>query len=122
MSQIKVLAPDIYLLSGDDTLTLPVMSIGGVGVISVLSNIMPKEVAELVNTFLKGDLKKATQMHYKLFPIVKVMFIETNPIPVKTAMEMMGLCSGALRLPMCSMSDENKEILRKTLQSSGLIK
>lgn len=122
MSQIKVLAPDFTLLSGDDTLTLPVMSIGGVGVISVLSNIMPKEVAELVNTFLKGDLKKAEQMHYKLFPIVKAMFIETNPIPVKTAMEMMGLCSGDLRLPMCSMSDQNKEVLRKTLVSYGLIK
>lgn len=122
MSQIKLLSPDIYLLSGDDTLTVPVMSIGGCGVISVLSNIIPKEVSELVNTFLKGDLKKATQMHYKLFPLVKAMFIETNPIPVKTAMEMMGLCSGDLRLPMCAMSDENKESLRKTLQSYGLIK
>ena len=122
MSQIKLLAPDIYLLSGDDTLTLPLMSIGGIGVISVLSNIIPKEVAELVNTVLKGDFKTATKMHYKLFPLVKAMFIETNPIPVKTAMEMMGLCSGDLRLPMCSISDENKEILRKTLQSSGLIK
>jgi len=122
MSQIKVLAPDFTLLSGDDTLTLPVMAIGGVGVISVLSNIMPKEVTELVNTVLKGDFKTATKMHYKLFPLVKAMFIETNPIPVKTAMEMMGLCSGDLRLPMCSISDENKEILRKTLQSSGLIK
>lgn len=122
MSQIKVLAPDFTLLSGDDTLTLPVMSIGGVGVISVLSNIMPKEVAELVNAFLKGNLKKAEQMHYKLFPIVKAMFIETNPIPVKTAMEMMGLCSGDLRLPMCPMSDENKEVLRKTLITYGLIK
>lgn len=122
MSQIKVLAPDFTLLSGDDTLTLPVMSIGGVGVISVLSNIMPKEVSELVKTFLKGDLKEATKMHYKLFPIVKAMFIETNPIPLKTAMEMMGLCSGDLRLPMCAISDENKESLRKTLASYGLIK
>lgn len=122
MSQIKVLAPDFTLLSGDDTLTLPVMSIGGVGVISVLSNIMPKEVTELVRAFLKGDFKKAQQMHYKLFPIIKAMFIETNPIPVKAAMEMMGLCSGDLRLPMCAISEENKEKLRKTLASYGLIK
>jgi len=122
MSQIKLLAPNFTLLSGDDTLTLPVMSIGGVGVISVLSNIMPKEVADLVNTVLKGDFQTATKMHYKLFTIVKAMFIETNPIPVKAAMEMMGLCSGDLRLPMCSISDENRENLRKILVSYGLIK
>ncbi|MDD5021017.1 MAG: 4-hydroxy-tetrahydrodipicolinate synthase [Endomicrobiaceae bacterium] len=122
MSQIKVLSPDLTLLSGDDSLTLPLMSIGGVGVISVLSNIMPKEVADLVNTVLKGDFQTAQKMHYKLFPIVKAMFIETNPIPVKTAMEMMGLCSGDLRLPMCPISDGNKEILRKTLLNYGLIK
>ncbi|GAB1401265.1 4-hydroxy-tetrahydrodipicolinate synthase [Elusimicrobiota bacterium] len=122
MSQIKVLSPDITLLSGDDSLTLPLMSIGGVGVISVLSNIMPKEVADLVNAVLKGDFQTAQKMHYKLFPIVKAMFIETNPIPVKTAMEMMGLCSGDLRLPMCPISDENKEFLRKTLLNYGLIK
>jgi 4-hydroxy-tetrahydrodipicolinate synthase len=122
MSQIKILSPEIYLLSGDDSLTLPVMSIGGCGVISVLSNILPEEVADLVNTVLKGDLKKASEMHYKLFPLVKAMFMETNPIPVKAAMEMMGLCSGDLRLPMCSISDANKENLRNVLQSYGLIK
>lgn len=122
MSQIKLLSPDIYLLSGDDSLTLPVMSIGGCGVISVLSNILPKEVADLVNAVLKGDFKKAVEMHYKLYPLVKAMFVETNPIPVKAAMEMMGLCSGDLRLPMCSISDANKENLRNILQSYGLLK
>ncbi|MFA7074738.1 MAG: 4-hydroxy-tetrahydrodipicolinate synthase [Endomicrobiaceae bacterium] len=122
MSQIKLLSPDIYLLSGDDSLTLPVMSIGGCGVISVLSNILPKEVADLVNAVLKGDFKKAVEMHYKFYPLVKAMFVETNPIPVKAAMEMMGLCSGDLRLPMCSISDANKENLRNILQNYGLLK
>jgi len=121
MSQIRMLAPEMDLISGDDALTVPIMSIGGTGVISVLSNICPKVVADLVNAMLKKDLDKANEIAFKWLPLVKAMFIETNPIPVKAAMAMMGICSDEMRLPMCSLSDEHKESLRKTLKSFNLI-
>ncbi len=121
MSQIRLLAPEMDLISGDDALTVPIMAIGGTGVISVLSNICPKVVADLVNAMLKKDLDKANEIAFKWLPLVKAMFIETNPIPVKAAMAMMGLCSDEMRLPMCSLSDEHKESLRKTLKSFNLI-
>lgn len=121
MSQIRMLAPEMDLISGDDALTVPIMAIGGTGVISVLSNICPKVVADLVNAMLKKDLDKANEIAFKWLPLVKAMFIETNPIPVKAAMAMMGICSDEMRLPMCSLSDEHKESLRKTLKSFNLI-
>ncbi len=121
MSQIRVLAPEMDLISGDDALTVPIMAIGGTGVISVLSNICPKVVADLVNAMLKKDLDKANEIAFKYLSLVKAMFIETNPIPVKAAMAMMGICSDEMRLPMCSLSDEHKESLRKTLKSYNLI-
>ncbi|MBQ2220010.1 MAG: 4-hydroxy-tetrahydrodipicolinate synthase [Elusimicrobia bacterium] len=121
MSQIRLLAPEMDLISGDDALTVPIMAIGGTGVISVLSNICPKVVADLVNAMLKKDLDKANEIAFKWLPLVKAMFIETNPIPVKAAMAMMGICSDEMRLPMCSWSDEHKESLRKTLKSYNLI-
>ena len=116
-----MLAPEMDLISGDDALTVPIMAIGGTGVISVLSNICPKVVADLVNAMLKKDLYKANEIAFKWLPLVKAMFIETNPIPVKAAMAMMGICSDEMRLPMCSLSDEHKESLRKTLKSYNLI-
>ena len=121
MSQIRMLAPEMDLISGDDALTVPIMAIGGKGVISVLSNICPKVVADLVNAMLKKDLDKANEIAFKWLPLVKAMFIETNPIPVKAAMAMMGICSDEMRLPMCSMSDEHQESLRKILKSYNLI-
>ena len=121
MSQIRMLAPKMDLISGDDALTVPIMAIGGTGVISVLSNICPKVVADLVNAMLKKDLDKANEIAFKYLPLVKAMFIETNPIPVKAAMAMMGICSDEMRLPMCSMSEEHQESLRKTLKSFNLI-
>ena len=121
MSQIRMLAPEMDLISGDDALTVPIMAIGGTGVISVLSNICPKVVADLVNAMLKKDLDKANEIAFKWLPLVKAMFIETNPIPVKAAMAMMGICSDEMRLPMCSLSDEHKESLRKTLKNYNLI-
>jgi 4-hydroxy-tetrahydrodipicolinate synthase len=99
-----------------------VLSIGGVGIISVIANIVPKEVAELVNAFEKGDIKRAQGMHYKLFPLVKAMFIETNPIPVKTALGLMGMCEPGLRLPLCALSPDNLEKLKKALKDYGLLK
>jgi len=122
MSRIKALCPETFdLLSGDDSLTLPLLSIGGVGVISVVANIVPSDVATLVNEFENGNIQKARQMHYKLLPLIKAMFIETNPIPVKTAMGLMGLCEPDLRLPMCQMAPENLDKLKMALRNYGLL-
>jgi 4-hydroxy-tetrahydrodipicolinate synthase len=123
MARIKMLCPPNFdLISGDDGLTLPVLSIGGTGIISVVANIVPRDVAELVASFEKGNIKKAQDIHYKLLPLIKACFIETNPIPVKTAMGLMGLCAPDLRLPMCPMSAENLEKLKKALRDYGLLR
>jgi len=123
MSRIKQLCgPDFQLISGDDSLTLPVLSIGGIGIISVVANIVPRDVADLVAEFEKGNFKKAEELHYKLLPLIKAVFLETNPIPVKTAMGLMGLCEPGLRLPMCSMLPENLEKLKQALSDYGLLK
>ncbi|HBU69535.1 MAG TPA: 4-hydroxy-tetrahydrodipicolinate synthase [Elusimicrobia bacterium] len=121
MSQVKALAPEIDLLSGDDALTLPVLSIGGSGVISVVANIVPKDTSDMVAAWLSGDHKKALKLHYKLLPLVKAMFVETNPIPVKTAMSLMGLCGAELRLPLTQIEDANKLKLEKAMRNYGLI-
>lgn len=122
MSRIRALCPaDFALIAGDDALTLPVLAIGGTGVISVVANIVPRDVAHLIEAFEKGNLKKAQSLHYKLLPLVKAMFIETNPIPVKTAMGLLKLCEPDLRLPMCAMSAENTEKLKKALKDYGLL-
>ena len=121
MSRIKQLCgEDFDLISGDDSLTLPVLSIGGTGIISVVANIVPRQVAELVSLFEKGDIKKARELHYKLLPLIKAVFIETNPIPIKTAMGILGMCEPALRLPMTAMSPERIEVLRKAMKDFGL--
>ncbi len=121
MSRIKALCgPNFDLISGDDVLTLPLLAIGGAGVISVVANIVPGDVADMVGAFSKGDIKKAQNLHYKLLPLVKAMFIETNPIPVKTAMGLIGLCEPDLRLPLCAMSAPNLEKLKKALKDYGL--
>ena len=123
MSRIKALCPpNFQLISGDDSLTLPVLSIGGIGVISVVANIAPSCVSNMVAAFLEGNIKKAQELHYRLLPLVKAAFIETNPIPVKTAMGLMGLCRPELRLPLCPMADENLAKLKEALKDYGLIK
>ncbi|MBU2102405.1 MAG: 4-hydroxy-tetrahydrodipicolinate synthase [Candidatus Omnitrophota bacterium] len=122
MARIKMLCPTSFdLLSGDDSLTLPVLSIGGTGVVSVVANIIPADTAKLVRLFEQGDISGARNLHYALFALVKAMFIETNPIPVKTAMELLGLCSSQLRLPMCAMSAGNKEKLITVLKEYRLL-
>ncbi|MBU3912135.1 MAG: 4-hydroxy-tetrahydrodipicolinate synthase [Candidatus Omnitrophica bacterium] len=123
MSMIHQLCGDSFdLISGDDGLTLPLLSIGGTGVISVVSNIVPKDVAGMVSMFAKGDIAGARKLHYKLMPLVKAIFIETNPIPVKTAMALMGLIDSAdLRLPMCAMSEGNLAQLKKVLKDYRLL-
>ncbi|MBI4313963.1 MAG: 4-hydroxy-tetrahydrodipicolinate synthase [Candidatus Omnitrophica bacterium] len=123
MARIKLLCGDDFvLISGDDGLTLPVLAIGGTGVISVLANIVPKEVERLVRAVEKGNLEEARRLHYKLLPLAKTLFIETNPIPVKTAMGMMGLIDPELRLPMCPMAPANQEKLVVALRQYGLLK
>jgi len=123
MSRMKSLCPeDFQLLSGDDILTLPILSIGGIGVISVVANIVPKDTSSMVNAFLDGNIKEAQQLHYKLLPLTKAMFIETNPIPIKTAMGLLGLCSPELRLPLCPMEESNLTKLNKALKNYGLLK
>ncbi len=123
MAMVKLLCPKNFaLLSGDDALTLPLLAIGGVGIISVVANIIPKDVAELVKAWEKGDIEKTQKLHYQILPLVKAMFIETNPIPVKTALGLMGLCEGTLRLPLCEMADDNLTKLKKALKDYGLLK
>ena len=112
---------DITVLSGDDSLTLPIMSIGGKGVVSVLANILPREVSELTSSFLKGEIENAQRLHNSLFPICKAMFIETNPIPVKTSMKLLGRLNGEMRLPLCDMSEEHEQQLKIALEKYGTI-
>lgn len=112
---------NITVLSGDDSLTLPIMSVGGKGVISVVANIVPADTAALTKHCLAGDYAAARKLHYKLFPLCKGMFIETNPIPVKTAMKLLGRLNGEMRLPLCEMTKENEGKLSKTLKDYGLM-
>ena len=109
------------VLSGDDNLTLPLISAGGVGVISVASNIIPKEMSEFVALANEGNSEEARKLHYKLLPLFKAIFIETNPIPIKSALSMKGLCKEIYRLPLCEMKPENKEKLRKVLKENGVL-
>ena len=114
--------PDFSVLSGDDNLTLPLMSVGGRGVISVVANIVPRETAEMTHAALAGDWKLARDLHLKLFPLSRAMFLETNPIPVKEAMGMMGMLAPEFRLPMCPMGAANRERLKTILTQHGLLK
>lgn len=126
LEQVKAVrqatSKDFIILSGDDALTLPIMELGGAGVISVVANIVPQDVAAMVEAFAAGDKVKASRLNDRLVPLVKAMFFETNPIPVKTAMELLGLCSGELRLPLCAMEEENIEKLKTALSEYGLLK
>jgi 4-hydroxy-tetrahydrodipicolinate synthase len=113
---------DITLLSGDDSLTLPLLSIGGRGVVSVVGNIVPRDMKAMLNAWEAGKLADAIKWHYKLFALCKDMLgIATNPIPIKTAMKMLGRDTGELRLPMCVMDPSSDAKLRQTLQAYGLL-
>lgn len=112
---------DITVLSGDDSLTLPILSVGGKGVISVVANILPREVSEMVSKYLNGMVEESRKIHLKLFPICKAMFIETNPIPIKTAMKLIGKLNGEMRLPLCDMSEGHEKQLLGVLKENGLL-
>jgi 4-hydroxy-tetrahydrodipicolinate synthase len=123
MSQvIAACGPHFSVLSGDDNLTLPLMAVGGHGVISVIANIAPRETADLVHAALDGDFKRARELHYRLLPLARAAFLETNPIPIKEAMAMAGMLEPEFRLPMCRMSDANRETLRGILRQLALVK
>ena len=112
---------EITVLSGDDSLTLPILAVGGAGVVSVVANIAPKRVANLVHKYREGKIEEARKLHLQLFPLCQAMFLETNPIPVKTALGLMKLIEPELRLPLARMSEEKEEKLKKVLKSYGLV-
>jgi 4-hydroxy-tetrahydrodipicolinate synthase len=116
ISELRARLPRSFtILSGDDSLTLPFMSVGAVGVVSVASNLFPAEVCALVQALESGDVNSAAKLHHKMFPLFKDLFIEPNPVPVKTALGWRGVMSGECRLPLCEMSEANQARLRKTL-------
>jgi 4-hydroxy-tetrahydrodipicolinate synthase len=120
--ELRAALPESFqILSGDDALTLPFMKAGGVGVISVASNVIPAEVEELVQSFLRGDLAKAEEIHTRYADLFRDLFIEPNPVPIKTALAAKGICRDDVRLPLCEMTNSNKETLMKTLKESNLI-
>jgi 4-hydroxy-tetrahydrodipicolinate synthase len=122
MAEIVKLAGDkITLLSGDDNVTLPVLAIGGTGVISVVANIVPKDMADMITAWEGGNVNRARELFLKLLPLCQAMFYETNPIPVKTSLALMGKIGGELRLPLAPISPANEEKLKKALKDYGLI-
>lgn len=120
MASAIAAACDITILSGDDSLTLPIGSVGGSGVISVLANILPGEVRKLCDAMNAGDMKAAREQHLRLFGLFKAIFVETNPIPIKAAMAMAGMIRNELRLPLTALSSEHREPLAKLLEPFGL--
>ena len=121
-SEVVSMCPDDFVvLSGDDINTLPILSVGGKGVISVVANVDPADIAETCNAFKAGNIELARKLHYKTMQLAVDLFIETNPIPAKTALMMMGKLNGKLRLPLAPLTPANEETLRQTLKDAGLI-
>jgi 4-hydroxy-tetrahydrodipicolinate synthase len=118
ISELRTRLPESFtILSGDDSLTLPFMAVGAAGVVSVASNLFPAEICALVRAYEGGDTKLATKLHHKMFSVFKDLFIEPNPVPVKTALDWRGAMSGTVRLPLCEMSEANQTRLRRTLEA-----
>ena len=113
--------PGFDVLSGDDAFTLPLLALGGKGVVSVISNIAPADMANMVKAFEAGDLAKARQLHYKMIPLIDCLFIETNPVPVKAALSMMGLIEYEMRLPLCKLTQNSYDKLKKAMADYGLL-
>jgi len=119
----RLVKDKITIMSGDDNLFLPMMSVGAKGVISVLSNAMPIELQLLYQAFLgEKDIQKAMDIHTKLLPIMQAMFVETNPIPIKETLYHMGIMENEFRLPLCSLSEGNRKFLKGVLKDFGLLK
>ena len=116
---ISLCGEDFDVLSGDDPMTLPLISLGGTGVISVASNVAPGAVSDMVRALLEGDWERGRELHFELLPLFRALFVETNPIPVKTAASLLGLCSDEMRLPLVPMEGENLRLLQETLERSA---
>lgn len=121
MEIVKGASKDFSVLSGDDSLTLPLIAVGGVGCISVVANETPKEFSELIRAGLDGNFENSRRIHYELLDLMNANFIESNPIPVKTALSMMGMMKEVFRLPLTPMSEKNKETLKTVLTKGGWI-
>lgn len=117
---VRLCGDRLAVLSGDDSLTLPILAVGGSGVISVASNVLPQRCVQLVDAALRGDWTQARRLHYELLPLFRALFLETNPIPVKAALAMLGICRDELRLPLVPMSSAPREQLRAVLRQYGL--
>lgn len=120
VAEMAMLCPDIAIYSGNDDMIVPTMSLGGKGVISVVAHLAPKQTHDIVMEYLNGNTKKSLELQLEMYDLVKSLFIEVNPIPVKTALNMMGLGVGPLRLPLCEMGEENKEILKNAMNKYGI--
>lgn len=118
---IQLCGERLTVLAGDDALTLPMMAVGGKGVITVTANLVPTKMAELVNAFRDGRLEAARAMHYELYPLFTALFYETNPIPVKETLHLMGKIAPEIRLPLCPMGNDNKAKLLTVLKAAGLV-
>ena len=117
---VSLAGADLELYSGNDDQVLPILSLGGLGVISVLSNVAPKETHDMVMKFMEGDTAGAAKIQIDAIPLINALFCEVNPIPVKTALNLMGMNVGPLRMPLCEMEESNKETLKKALQDFGI--
>ena len=123
VSALRTVVPERFvILSGDDSLTLPFMAVGAQGVISVASNLIPKEVARMVSAYRAGRLREAQRLHARWYPLFKQLFIETNPIPVKSALAMAGMIRDEVRLPLVPLAGMNRELLRRTMSECGVLK
>jgi 4-hydroxy-tetrahydrodipicolinate synthase len=123
VSQLRAaLGPRFEIMSGDDALTLPFMAVGAQGVISVASNVIPRQVAQMVKLFAAGQFPAALKLHQKYYPLFKDLFIETNPVPVKAALAMLGQIDEEYRLPLVPMNPRNREVLRATMKACGILK
>jgi len=119
---VELCGENFAVISGDDFTTLPILAVGGVGVISVTANVVPADVRAMIDAFQSGNVRRARELHYKMWPLNEAMFLETNPIPVKAALALMGMISWELRLPLTPISGPNRERLQKVLDAYGLLK
>jgi 4-hydroxy-tetrahydrodipicolinate synthase len=120
MTDVLAEIPNLAVYSGDDGITFPLICLGGQGVISVVSNLLPRQVVEMVDTALNGDLEKARRLHFRLMPIFKAAFVETNPAPIKYAMQQMGLAGGPLRLPLVEIRPASRKVLDNAISDLEL--
>lgn len=120
MRLIELCGDKITVLSGDDNLLLPILGVGGKGIVSVLSNLLPADVKKVVTLYRENKPEESKAHFYRLLPLCRAMFLETNPIPIKAAMSMMGKCTGELRLPLVGISDDNRSVLRKIMIEYGM--